>query len=115
MLSRGELAVADGKVAHPAGIVGIGGGQATADTETSFILLHGRSEIAASLLNKTDACMADAEIVLPTDVAGIGGGEAADDASFRVVRLQRPGEIAQLPESVADVLMRSEERRVGKE
>jgi len=47
MIGRRELAVADGEVAHPAGIVGVGGGEPAADPETDLIGLQGRSEIAA--------------------------------------------------------------------
>ena len=66
----------------PFGIVGIGLGQAVADSKAVAIRLQRGGEVALRELRLADLCIARSEIALPAGIAGIGLGQAVGNGEF---------------------------------
>ena len=78
----------------PAGIAGVGLGQAVADGEAVAVGFQRLGEIALRHLHVADLLVGDGEIALPAGIAGIGLGQALADGEAVAVGFQRLGEVA---------------------
>ena len=71
-----DLVVGDGEIALPAGIAGVGLGQAVGNGEAVLVGFQRLGEIALRHQHVADPVVGDGEIALPAGIAGVGLGQA---------------------------------------
>ena len=74
-----ELVPADGEVALPLGVAGVGGGEPVGDVLAFGEGLEGAGQVALGRAHVAELVPADGEVALPLGVAGVGGGELVGD------------------------------------
>jgi hypothetical protein len=78
------------QISLPAGVAGIGGGEALPDGEGGAIAVEGLGEVALGAEHVADLVLRNREVALPAGVAGIGRGSALADVN-RVLTMIREG------------------------